>query len=106
MAAQNGSRRAGNAATQSVAKNPSSESENTRHPDSAQACRRHPRRMASPAERQQAREVAAFVAPRITDGESWLVILACVSRQSPDISLRTALTGYVFHDLLDVESSA
>jgi hypothetical protein len=62
--------------------------------------RRRPRRMATPAERQQAREVAHFVHARVAEGQPWLVTLALVSGQFPGISLDTALCGYVFRDLL------
>jgi hypothetical protein len=55
------------------------------------------------AERAQARAVARFIAPRITARESWLTILACVSRRFPGVSLHTALCGYVFHRLLVAE---
>jgi hypothetical protein len=58
------------------------------------------RRMATAEERQQAREVAYFVHARVAAGQSWLVTLALVSARFPNISLDTALCGYVFRDLL------
>jgi hypothetical protein len=62
--------------------------------------RHRPRRAATAAERQQARDVAHFVYARVAEGQSWLVTLALVSARFPDISLDTALCGYVFRDLL------
>jgi hypothetical protein len=59
--------------------------------------------IATPAERAQVRAVARFVAPHIAGGENWLVILACVSRRFPGISLRSALAAYVFNSLLAEE---
>jgi hypothetical protein len=61
---------------------------------------RRPRRRASAAERQQARDVAHFVHARVAAGQSWLVTLALVSARFPNISLDTALCGYVFRDVL------
>jgi hypothetical protein len=55
------------------------------------------------ADRAQVRAAARFVAPRIAAGENWLVILACVSRRFPGISLRSALAAYVFNRLLMAE---
>jgi hypothetical protein len=60
-------------------------------------------RPATPAERAQVRGIAPFIAPRIAAGESWLVILACVSRWFPGVSLRIALAAFVFHDAMLAE---
>ena len=55
------------------------------------------------AERTEVHAVARFIAPRIPGGENWLVILACVSRRFPGVSLRSALAAYVFNTLLVAE---
>jgi hypothetical protein len=65
--------------------------------------RRPRRRMATPAERQQAREVAAFVHAGGLAERPLLVVLALIARCFPDIGLDTALTGYVFRELLAPE---
>jgi len=66
----------------------------------AQDCRRRPRRMATPAERRQAREVAAYVQARGLDEEPLLIALALVAGRFPDIALDTALAGFVFRSVL------
>jgi hypothetical protein len=58
------------------------------------------RRMATPAERMQARAVAHFVRARLAEGASWLETLALVSGEFPGITLDNALCGYVFRDAL------
>jgi hypothetical protein len=62
--------------------------------------RRRRRRMATPSERRQAREVAAFVEARDLSNQPLLVALALVAGRFPDITLDTALAGYVFRSLL------
>ena len=58
---------------------------------------------ASPAERAQVHEVARCIAPHLANGESWLTVLAGVSRWFPGISLRAALAAYVFGDAILAE---
>jgi hypothetical protein len=58
---------------------------------------------ATPAERALVRAATRFVAAHIAAGENWLVILACVSRRFPGISLLSALAAYVFNRLLMAE---
>jgi hypothetical protein len=58
------------------------------------------RRRATATERRQAREVARFVYDRDLVGQPLLITLAIVSGRFPDISLDTALVGYVFRSLL------
>jgi hypothetical protein len=62
-----------------------------------------PRRVATPAERQQAREVARFVHARAAAGQPLVMTLALVAREFPNIRLETALTGWVFRRLLAPE---
>jgi hypothetical protein len=62
----------------------------------------HRRLPASPAERAQARAIAHYLIANLSAGgrEPLLVTLACVSAHFPGVSLRTALTGCVFRELL------
>jgi hypothetical protein len=62
--------------------------------------RRRPRRPATAAERQQARDVAAYVDARGLADEPMLFAMLLVSSEFPDVSLTTAITGYFFCDLL------
>jgi hypothetical protein len=61
------------------------------------------RRRATPAERQQARAVARFVHARAAAGQPLVITLALVARQFPNITLETALLGWVFRKLLAPE---
>jgi hypothetical protein len=65
-------------------------------------CRRPP---ASPAEREQARAIARYLIDNLPAAkrESLFVTLTCVSAHFPGVSLRTALTGCVFRELLEPE---
>jgi len=65
-----------------------------------------PRRPASAAERQQAREVARFVHACATSGQPLLVTLVLIAKHCPGITLDTALTGYVFRSLLTASPTA
>jgi hypothetical protein len=60
------------------------------------------RRQASPAERAQARAVARWCADNIDPASTLptVAVLALISKQFPDISLRVALTGYLFREAL------
>jgi hypothetical protein len=62
-----------------------------------------PRRRASIAERQQAREVARFAHACVDAGHPLLVTLALIAKRFPAVSLDAALAGYVFRALLDPE---
>jgi hypothetical protein len=62
--------------------------------------RHRPRRPATAAERRQAREVARFVYARHLADQPLPVTLAIISGAFPEISLDSALTGYVFRSLL------
>src|SRR5262245_39292997 len=55
---------------------------------------------ASPAERQLVRDIARFITDRRFDEQSWLVAMALVSREFPDVKLDSALMGYVFRSVL------
>jgi hypothetical protein len=58
---------------------------------------------ASAAERAQARAIAHYLTANLSAGEReppLLATLACVSAHFPGVSLRTALTGRVFRELL------
>jgi hypothetical protein len=61
-------------------------------------------RPATAAERCEARAVASFAATIMAAGENNLLgIFALISRAFPNISLRSALCGYVFRRLLVAE---
>jgi len=56
---------------------------------------------ATAAERAEARAIAYYLTDnRALEREPLVVVLACVSANFPDVSLRTALTGCVFRELL------
>ena len=61
---------------------------------------RRPRRMATPAERQQAREVATFVESTGLADRPVLITLTLICKYFPDITLETALVGWVGRRLL------
>jgi hypothetical protein len=96
----NGSRRAGDAATDSVSSNTAPEStRQTAHTQGTTAAART--RRASPKDRAQARAVAYFThaLARHDPNLNTKATLALVSRAFPDIRLDTALAGLVFREL-------
>jgi hypothetical protein len=92
---------AANGARQGISADLNAET-STENPATTQAQTRR-RRRATPAERLQARQVARFVHASNLAGQPLLIVLPLVSRQFPDISLDTALVGYVFRKLLAPE---